>query len=108
MLTISTTGSSQADEDFNWDDEEEESSSPTDTLRDPAASVTVEHKEVDTVKASFLAPTPGTTSPSQSEGSYDIVSGHASNASESALTPRVSATSAPTKAEDESEESDWE
>ncbi|KAI0028751.1 hypothetical protein K488DRAFT_89433 [Vararia minispora EC-137] len=106
-----TAGSSQTEDDFSWEDEEEDTTSPTDTLRDRAAPSSADRKTLNTFKANSLAPTPGTSSPSQSEGSYDIVSGHVSNASESAPTPQptVKTSQKGTGAvEDESEDSDWE
>ncbi|VDC00392.1 unnamed protein product [Peniophora sp. CBMAI 1063] len=128
-------GSAANDEDFSWEDEEDSSSapsSPTDTLRDRAASVTNEQKAAAAAAATPVAKSAqltasASTSPPQSEASYDIVSGHVSTASEGA----APVAKAPAKAkadagkaesdeededdddeeddeEEESEESDWE
>ena len=113
------------DEDFSWEDEEESSSapsSPTDTLRDRAAETSA--KESTPVAKTAHLTASASTSPPQSEASYDIVSGHVSNASESAPAAKVQAKAGAASGKDEdedeeeedddeeeeeeSEESDWE
>ncbi|KZV66881.1 hypothetical protein PENSPDRAFT_654499 [Peniophora sp. CONT] len=75
-------------EDFSWEDEEDSSSapsSPTDTLRDRATSVSTDQANKSTpVAKSVNLTASASNSPPQSEASYDIVSSRVSNASESA------------------------
>lgn len=101
------TGVSQHDDDFTWEDEEEEATSPTGTLQS--------HRKVGAQESTSALPpapeptpisrvaTPGTMSPSLSENSYDIVSsGHTSNGGEGKTAQKAEGK------DEESGDSDWE
>ncbi|KAL7281275.1 hypothetical protein ACG7TL_004584 [Trametes sanguinea] len=116
-------GTTDNDEDFSWEDEEEDATSP---IAPPAPQIAAidktGHSEM-TGSAVHLSPsaaenrsrvsTPGIASPRQSsEDSYDVVSSQVSNsgAVESGPDAQQTRTSKPSKVEgdDDSEDSDWE
>ncbi|KAI0356194.1 hypothetical protein OH77DRAFT_1423789 [Trametes cingulata] len=115
-------GTHENDEDFSWEDEEEDATSPTTKAapQDSAASA-AEHPERTEVPT-HLSPsaaetksrvsTPGNTSPRQSsEDSYDVVSSQVSNsgaAEAGAEVPAAKGAKQTGEGGEESEDSDWE
>lgn len=88
--------SSAVEEDFAWEDEEDEATSPNRDLRSTGTA-----QKSPTSKLTVQGGTPGNTSPRESsEDSYDVVSGNASSVGDSK--PDTS------QADSDDGDSDWE
>ncbi|KAI0314118.1 hypothetical protein OF83DRAFT_472513 [Amylostereum chailletii] len=89
-------GSSAQEEDFSWEDEDDETTSPTSTLPgrpdvSPAGTAKDLIPAIKAGKSASQAASPNTTSPPQSEASYDLVSATASTAGETRPTKKPEA-----------------
>lgn len=123
-MFIQIAGTNDNDEDFSWEDEEEDPTSPTSksapkevmTAEPPTATESPVHLSASAAETKSRVSTPGNMSPRRSsEDSYDVVSSQVSNsgAAEAAIDAATAKVPSAEKSEEggdqaESEDSDWE
>ena len=80
VYEMSRSGTTESEEDFDWESDDEETTDKADTPHARAASLAESTKTLVVAKSDTLLPTSGTNSRVSSEdGSYDIVSSQVSS-----------------------------